>query len=98
MKPKQSPHKDKQMDLFRAELKNIIDPGHGLVKLSKAVNWERMDELFGATYCPDFGRPGISTRLMVSLTGIAVMAAPCSAAASTDSLIIRRLTKGRTPS
>ena len=67
MKPKQSPHKDKQMDLFRAELKNIIDPGHGLVKLSKAVNWERMDELFGATYCPDFGRPGISTRLMVSL-------------------------------
>lgn len=26
-----------------------------------------MDELFGDTYCPDIGRPGVSTRLMVSL-------------------------------
>ena len=67
MKPKRSPHKDKQMDLFRTELANIIDISHGLVKLSKAVNWERMDELFGATFCAENGRPAISTRLMVSL-------------------------------
>jgi IS5 family transposase len=26
-----------------------------------------MDELFGKTYCPDNGRPGVSTRLMVAL-------------------------------
>ncbi len=50
MKPKRSPHKDRQMDLFRLELTNIIDLGHGLVKLSKTVNWERMDALFGATF------------------------------------------------
>lgn len=45
----------------------IIDPGHGLIKLSKTVNWDRLDELFGKTYCPDNGRPAVSTRLMVSL-------------------------------
>ena len=67
MKPKPSAHKNRQRDLFRPELTKIIDPGHGLVKLAKAVNWNRMDEVFGQTYCPDNGRPGVSTRLMVSL-------------------------------
>lgn len=55
------------MELFRSELINIIDPGHALVKLAKSVNWDRLDEVFGETYCPDNGRAGISTRLMVSL-------------------------------
>lgn len=45
----------------------MIDPGHVMVKLSKVVNWGQMDEAFGKTYCPDNGRPGVSTRLMVSL-------------------------------
>lgn len=67
MKPKKSPHKRRQKDIFRPELTKMIDPGHGLVKLAKVVNWDGMDELFGDTYCPDNGRPGISTRLMVSL-------------------------------
>ena len=67
MKPKQSPDKCGQKDLFRIELTNIVDPGHSLVKLSKIVNWDRMDEFFGKTYCPDNGRPAVSTRLMVSL-------------------------------
>ena len=67
MKPKKSPQKNKQMELFRPELTKIIDPGHGLVKLAKSVDWDRMDEVFGKTYCPDNGRPGVSTRLMVSL-------------------------------
>jgi transposase, IS5 family len=53
--------------LFRPELSKIINPGHGLVKLAKAVNWDHMNELFGKTYCSDNGRPGVSTRLMVSL-------------------------------
>ena len=67
MKPKQSPHQDKQMNLFRPELTSIIDPGHGLVKLAQTVNWDRMDEVLGATFYPHNGRPGVSTRLMVSL-------------------------------
>jgi IS5 family transposase len=67
MKPKKTSQKDQQRDLFRAALVNIIDPNHGLVKLSKVVEWDRLDELFGSTYCPDNGRPGVSTRLMVAL-------------------------------
>ena len=53
--------------MFRPELVKIVAPGHGLVKLAKIVDRDRMDELFGQTYCPDNGRPGVSTRLMVAL-------------------------------
>ena len=67
MKPKKPPQKNRQGDLFRIELSRIIDPSHGLVKMSRIVEWDRLDELFGATYCPDNGRPGVSTRLMVAL-------------------------------
>jgi IS5 family transposase len=67
MKPKKSPHHDRQNDLFRVELCRIVDPNHGLIKLAKVVDWDRLDELFGSTYCPDTGRPAVSTRLMVAL-------------------------------
>jgi transposase, IS5 family len=67
MKPKQSPQKNQQRELFRPELTLILHPGHGLVKLAGTVNWERLDEVFGQTYCPDNGRPAVSTRLMVAL-------------------------------
>ncbi len=67
MKPKKSPQKDRQQELFLIKLVRIIDPGHALVKLAKVVDRDRPDELFGATYCPDKGRPGIAARLMVAL-------------------------------
>jgi IS5 family transposase len=67
MKPKKSAHKKRQKDLFRVELSKIIDSGHSLVKLSDVVDWDRLEELFGTTYCPDNGRPAVSTRLMVAL-------------------------------
>jgi IS5 family transposase len=67
MKPKRSPQHSNQHDLFRSALSSMINPGHPLVKLSKAVDWKRLDEVFGKTYCPDNGRPAISTRLMVAL-------------------------------
>jgi IS5 family transposase len=67
MKPKKPANKHRQQELFRVELIQIIDPGHGLVKLANAVDWDKLDEVFGKTYCPDNGRPAISTRLMVSL-------------------------------
>jgi IS5 family transposase len=67
MKPKKSPQRDQQRDLFRSALSRIINSNHGLVKLAKVVEWDRLDELFGATYCPDNGRPGVSTRLMIAL-------------------------------
>ena len=67
MKPTKPPIKDNQQDLFRSQLKNIIASGHSLVKLSKIVNWDALDKMFGETFCDDNGRPGISTRLMVAL-------------------------------
>jgi len=41
--------------------------GHPMVKLADAIDWDRLDEVFGKSYCPDNGRPAISTRLMVAL-------------------------------
>lgn len=67
MKPKQSESKKRQRDLFRIDLTQIIDHGHGLFTLAKVVDWDRFEGLFGQTYCPDNGRPAISTRLMVAL-------------------------------
>ena len=45
----------------------MINPVHSLVKLSKAIDWAGLDETFGSTFCPETGRPAISTRLMVAL-------------------------------
>lgn len=67
MKPKNPQQRNRQHDLFRSELANMIDPRHPLVKLSRAVDWKKLEEVFGETYCPDNGRPAISTRLMVAL-------------------------------
>jgi IS5 family transposase len=67
MKPKKSPYEDRQRDLFWVELSRIVDSAHGLVKLANVVCWDRLDVLFGSTYCPDQGRPAISTRLMIAL-------------------------------
>lgn len=67
MKPKKSANKNRQKDLFRVELLQIIDSAHSLVKLADVVDWNRLEEVFGSTYCPDNGRPAISTRLMVAL-------------------------------
>jgi IS5 family transposase len=67
MKPMPSPHKNRQWDLFRPELTNIVDHGHGPVEFVKVVDWGRMDPLFGKSCCTDKGRPRVSTRLMVAL-------------------------------
>ena len=51
----------------RPELIKIINPGHEMEILTSVMDWDRLDELYGVTYCPKKGSPGISTRLMVSL-------------------------------
>ncbi len=66
MKPVKTPH-NPQGDLFKTELIRIIDLNHALVRLGKEVDWKRLDEVFGKTYCEDNGRPAASTRLMVAL-------------------------------
>jgi IS5 family transposase len=67
MKPRKPPQSNRQGDLFRVELDRIVDLRHPLIKLSATVQWDRLDALFGQTFCPDNGRPAVSTRLMVAL-------------------------------
>lgn len=67
MKPKKSPQQNPQPDLFRPELRSMINPGHSLVKLSDVIDWEKLDQTFGETFSPEKGRPAISTRLMIAL-------------------------------
>ena len=58
---------DPQGDLFRIELDRIVDSSHPLVRLGHEVDWKRLAEIFGETYCEDNGRPATSTRLMIAL-------------------------------
>ena len=67
MKPKKFPTAEKQEDLFRSQVADIINTSHCLVKLSRVVNWEELEKTFGETFCDDNGRPGVSIRLIVAL-------------------------------
>jgi IS5 family transposase len=51
----------------KTELAKLVNKNHPLVKLAKTIDWQNFDEQFGMSYSPQTGRPGISTRLMVSL-------------------------------
>jgi len=65
MKPTKTIHEN-QEDLFKVELKRIINLDHGLVKLGNQMDWESFDNRFEKYYCEE-SRPGIETRLIVSL-------------------------------
>ena len=67
MKPQDAPCDDQQGDLFKTELRDIIDPTHALVKLAAAVDWQKLDAHFAPLFCGDNGRPGTNTRLMCAL-------------------------------
>jgi IS5 family transposase len=67
MRPNKSQIEERQGELFRTELSRIIDPGHELVRLTAAVDWEGLEEAFGQYFCAGNGRPAVATRLMVTL-------------------------------
>jgi IS5 family transposase len=66
MKSKESQH-EKTNDLFRSELKNILNLRHALCQLSRLVNWERLEETFGEFFPSQVGCPATPTRLVVGL-------------------------------
>lgn len=57
MKP-QKVEPSPQMELFKVELKRLIDPAHPLVKLANRMDWVAFDNRFEA-YFPDEGCPAI---------------------------------------
>lgn len=58
---------EKQGELFRIELVDLVNRNHPLVILSEQIPWDDFDAAFEPLYCPDNGRSGIATRLMVGL-------------------------------
>lgn len=57
----------REHELFRNELINLVDQRHGLVKLAGNIDWDAAAERFGALYAESKGRPGVPARLMVGL-------------------------------
>ena len=63
MRPKER-RESGQNDLFRARLDQIVDMGHPLAKLARAIDWRFLEERFGAAYSDKAGHPPLPTRLM----------------------------------
>ena len=57
----------REHELFRTELINLVDQRHPLVKLASTIDWAAAAERFGALYAEGKGRPGVAIRLMVGL-------------------------------
>ena len=66
MKPK-AVEFQREHELFRTELINLVDQRHCLVKLAGTIDWDAAAERFGALYATSVGRPGVPIRLMVGL-------------------------------
>jgi len=68
MKPRKPPiEADRQADIFKVLLEDIIDMKHELVRLAGFIPWADFDKEFGALYQIDKGRPAKPTRLLVGL-------------------------------
>jgi len=61
------PRDDRQKDLLRPVLDQIIDMGHPLVRLAGEIDWGFLDERFSTVCAPGPGQPGLPTRLVAGL-------------------------------
>ena len=61
------PRDDRQKDLLRPALEEIIDMGHPLVRLAQQINWQFLDGRFASVCQPGPGQPGLPTRLVAGL-------------------------------
>ncbi len=64
MKPKKPQN---HPDLFRSQLSQIINLEHALVRLSKRINWQRLEAKIDIVYSEGGGQPPLPTRLLVGL-------------------------------
>jgi IS5 family transposase len=67
MKPQQEVSTGYQGDFFRTELSRMVNPKHPMVKVAAGMDWEAFETALEKTWHSELGRPGVSTRLMVSL-------------------------------
>jgi len=61
------PRDDRQKDLLRPALEEIIDLGHPLPRLGRAIDWTFLDGRFASVCAPGAGQPGLPTRLVAGL-------------------------------
>jgi IS5 family transposase len=66
MRPKER-RESGQNDLFRARLDQIVDMGHSLAKLARAIDLRFLETQFGAVYSDRAGHPPSPTRLVAGL-------------------------------
>jgi transposase, IS5 family len=68
MTPNRPPNEtDRQEDLFKTKLEDIIDRNHELARLADLIDWELLVWEYGSMYHESMGRPGHPTRLMAGL-------------------------------
>ena len=61
------PRDDRQKDLLRLALEEIIDLGHPLARLGRAIDWTFLDGRFASVCATGAGQPGLPTRLVAGL-------------------------------
>ena len=61
------PRDDRQPDLLRPALDQIIDMGHPLVRLSDRIDWSFLERRFAAVCRAGAGQPPLPTRLVAGL-------------------------------
>ena len=61
------PRDDRQVELFRPALEQIIDMGHPLVRLAAELDWAFLEKRFGIVYRAGPGQPPLPTRLIAGL-------------------------------
>ena len=61
------PRDERQKDLLRPALDQIIDMGHPLVRLAGEIDWEFLDKRFAAVCTAGAGQPPLPTRLVAGL-------------------------------
>ena len=61
------PRDNRQKDLLRPALDEIIDPGHALVRLAREIDWEFLDSRFGSVCRSGPGQPPLASRLVAGL-------------------------------
>ena len=61
------PRDDRQPDLFRPALEQIIDMGHPLVRLARKIDWAFLDRRLGEVYAAGEGHPPLPIRLVAGL-------------------------------
>ena len=62
-----------QDDLFKVMLRDLVHPGHELVLLRNAIDWQRFEKALEPAYSSDKGRPSIPVRMMAGLTCLKYM-------------------------